>query len=113
MAYCQKYYVVLLVAVMIGFGKGLRTVFMALVIPTHVPLHKLPGASGIQLITAGMVYLSLGPVVGKECLNSMSIELSNAFVLKRLLSEGSFAEEKDLQEDLNDISIHLTVMNRQ
>ncbi|KAH9641901.1 hypothetical protein HF086_011651 [Spodoptera exigua] len=64
LAYCQKYYVVLLVAVMIGFGKGLRTVFMALVIPTHVPLHKLPGATGIQLITAGMVYLTLGPVVG-------------------------------------------------
>ncbi|GBP96433.1 hypothetical protein EVAR_99094_1 [Eumeta japonica] len=37
------------VAVMIGFGKGFRTVFMALVIPTHVPLHKLPGATGIQL----------------------------------------------------------------
>ncbi|CAG4941267.1 unnamed protein product [Colias eurytheme] len=64
LAYCQDYTVVLLVAVMIGFGKGLRTVFMALVIPTHVPLHKLPGATGIQLLTAGMVYLSLGPVVG-------------------------------------------------
>ncbi|KAL0839737.1 hypothetical protein ABMA28_016380 [Loxostege sticticalis] len=60
----QSYQVVLLVAVMIGFGKGLRTVFMALVIPTHVPLHKLPGASGIQLLTAGIVYLTLGPFVG-------------------------------------------------
>ncbi|XP_013185925.2 uncharacterized protein LOC106131374 isoform X2 [Amyelois transitella] len=64
LAYCQNYSVVLLVAAMIGFGKGLRTVFMALVIPTHVPLHKLPGATGIQLITAGVVYLTLGPVVG-------------------------------------------------
>ncbi|KAJ2950636.1 hypothetical protein O0L34_g8891 [Tuta absoluta] len=64
LAYCQNYTVVLLVAVIIGFGKGLRTVFMALVIPTHVPLHKLPGASGIQLVTAGIVYVSLGPVVG-------------------------------------------------
>lgn len=62
----QSYKVVLLVAVMIGFGKGLRTVFMALVIPTHVPLHKLPGASGIQLVTAGMVYLTLGPFVGEN-----------------------------------------------
>lgn len=57
----------MLVAVIIGFGKGLRTVFMALVIPTHVPLHKLPGATGIQLLTAGIVYLSLGPLVGKSC----------------------------------------------
>lgn len=65
LAYCQHHSVVLLVAVMIGFGKALRTVFMALVIPTHVPLHKLPGATGIQLLTAGIVYLSLGPVVGK------------------------------------------------
>ncbi|XP_047517559.1 uncharacterized protein LOC125057737 isoform X2 [Pieris napi] len=64
LAYCQEYKVVLLVAVIIGFGKGLRTVFMALVIPTHVPLHKLPGATGIQLLTAGIVYLTLGPVVG-------------------------------------------------
>ncbi|XP_038213263.1 uncharacterized protein LOC119833348 [Zerene cesonia] len=64
LAYCQDYTIVLLVAVMIGFGKGLRTVFMALVIPTHVPLQKLPGATGIQLLTAGIVYLSLGPVVG-------------------------------------------------
>lgn len=55
----------IMVAVIIGFGKGLRTVFMALVIPTHVPLHKLPGATGIQLITAGIVYLVLGPVVGE------------------------------------------------
>jgi hypothetical protein len=57
--------VTLIVAVMIGFGKGFRTVFMALVIPTHVPLHKLPGATGIQLLTAGIVYLVMGPVVGK------------------------------------------------
>ncbi|XP_052738138.1 uncharacterized protein LOC112045998 [Bicyclus anynana] len=64
LAYWQDYSVVLMVAVIIGFGKGLRTVFMALVIPTHVPLHKLPGASGIQLLTAGILYLALGPVVG-------------------------------------------------
>ncbi|XP_048481125.1 uncharacterized protein LOC125489375 [Plutella xylostella] len=64
LAYSQATYVIFLVAVMIGFGKGLRTVFMALVIPTHVPLHKLPGATGLQLVTAGVVYLTLGPVVG-------------------------------------------------
>ncbi|CAH2237234.1 jg11204 [Pararge aegeria aegeria] len=64
LAYWQDYSVVLMVAVIIGFGKGLRTVFMALVIPTHVPLHKLPGASGIQLLTAGILYLALGPIVG-------------------------------------------------
>lgn len=61
-------------AVIIGLGKGLRTVFMALVIPTYVPLEKLPGATGIQLVTAGIVYLSLGPVVG-EHFSSLSNKL--------------------------------------
>ncbi|XP_013185533.2 uncharacterized protein LOC106131089 isoform X1 [Amyelois transitella] len=64
LAYSQNYSLVLFVAVIIGFGKGLRTVFVALVIPTHVPLHKLPGASGLQLITSGIVCVALGPLVG-------------------------------------------------
>ncbi|KAJ8725144.1 hypothetical protein PYW07_016102 [Mythimna separata] len=91
LAYCQKYYVVLLVAVMIGFGKGLRTVFMALVIPTHVPLHKLPGATGIQLITAGMVYLSLGPVVGwikDNASTAVTLHCLNIFTWLTALSWG-------------------------
>ncbi|KAF9805055.1 hypothetical protein SFRURICE_010238 [Spodoptera frugiperda] len=91
LAYCQKYYVVLLVAVMIGFGKGLRTVFMALVIPTHVPLHKLPGATGIQLITAGMVYLTLGPVVGwikDNASTAVTLHCLNIFTWLTALSWG-------------------------
>lgn len=48
----------------IGLGKGLRTVFMALVIPSYVPLHRLPAASGLQLISAGIFYFFMGPVVG-------------------------------------------------
>ncbi|XP_031763333.2 uncharacterized protein LOC128199969 isoform X2 [Galleria mellonella] len=64
LAHFESYNAILLVAVIVGFGKGMRTVFMALVLPTHVPLHKLPGATGLQLLTAGIVYLTLGPVVG-------------------------------------------------
>lgn len=48
----------------IGMNKGLRTIFIALVIPSHVPLHKLPGATGIQLLFAGIFYLSVGPIIG-------------------------------------------------
>ncbi|CAK1578565.1 unnamed protein product [Parnassius mnemosyne] len=91
LAYCQNYTVVLLVAVMIGFGKGLRTVFMALVIPTHVPLHKLPGATGIQLLTAGIVYLSLGPVVGwikDNTTTSVTLHCLNIFTWLTALSWG-------------------------
>lgn len=48
----------------IGLGKGLRTVFMALVIPSYVPLDRLPAASGLQLVFAGLFYFVMGPVVG-------------------------------------------------
>ncbi|XP_075972254.1 uncharacterized protein LOC142974040 isoform X2 [Anticarsia gemmatalis] len=91
LAYCQTSYVVLLVAVIIGFGKGLRTVFMALVIPTHVPLHKLPGATGIQLITAGFVYLSLGPIVGwikDNASTAVTLHCLNIFTWMTALSWG-------------------------
>lgn len=37
---------------------------MALVIPSYVPLHRLPAASGLQLISAGIFYFFMGPVVG-------------------------------------------------
>lgn len=52
------------VAVLIGAGKALKTIFMALAIPSHVPLSKLPAATGIQLLTCGIVSLTLGPIVG-------------------------------------------------
>ncbi|KAJ0179465.1 hypothetical protein K1T71_005177 [Dendrolimus kikuchii] len=91
LAYCQTHAVVLLVAVIIGFGKALRTVFMALVIPTHVPLHKLPGATGIQLLTAGIVYLSLGPVVGwikDNASTAVTLHCLNIFTWLTALSWG-------------------------
>lgn len=37
---------------------------MALVIPSYVPLHRLPAASGLQLLFAGFFYLIAGPLVG-------------------------------------------------
>ncbi|XP_063374718.1 uncharacterized protein LOC134662428 [Cydia amplana] len=91
LAYYQTYSVVLLVAVMIGFGKGLRTVFMALVIPTHVPLHKLPGATGIQLLTAGIAYLVLGPIVGwikDNASTAVTLHCLNIFTWLTALSWG-------------------------
>ncbi|KAJ3657856.1 hypothetical protein Zmor_009633 [Zophobas morio] len=64
LVHTQTYVFGLVVAVIIGAGKGLRTIFMALVIPTHVPLERLPAASGLQLATSGLLFLVLGPVVG-------------------------------------------------
>ncbi|GBP82410.1 hypothetical protein EVAR_99101_1 [Eumeta japonica] len=109
LATCQSYYVVLLVAVMIGFGKGFRTVFMALVIPTHVPLHKLPGATGIQLLTAGIVYFSFGPVVGwikDNASTAVTLHCLNIFTWLTALSWGimkyiASRKQKDKEEVLN------------
>ncbi|XP_055526240.1 uncharacterized protein LOC129718974 [Wyeomyia smithii] len=64
LAHFHSYPVVLAVACWIGFNKGLRTVFMALAIPSHVPLDRLPGATGIQLLFSGLFSLIVGPVVG-------------------------------------------------
>lgn len=61
----QTYIWGLVVAVIIGAGKGLRTIFIALVIPSYVPLERLPAASGLQLATSGILFIVLGPVVGK------------------------------------------------
>lgn len=64
-AHFHSYPAVLAASVWIGLNKGLRTVFMALVIPSHVPLHRLPGATGLQLLFAGMFYFTVGPVIGR------------------------------------------------
>ncbi|KAI5641176.1 major facilitator superfamily domain-containing protein [Phthorimaea operculella] len=91
LAYCQAYEVVILVAVLIGFGKALRTVFMALVLPTHVPLHKLAGASGILQLCSGVVYLALGPVVGyikDNATTAVVLHSLNIFIWLTTLSWG-------------------------
>ncbi|KAL0121787.1 hypothetical protein PUN28_006923 [Cardiocondyla obscurior] len=57
---------VTIVAVAIGLGaaKGIRSVYMVLVVPSYVPLQKLPNASGIQMLTNGMILMSAGPMLG-------------------------------------------------
>ncbi|XP_050306994.1 uncharacterized protein LOC126743812 isoform X2 [Anthonomus grandis grandis] len=64
LVHTQTYIWGLIVAVLIGTGKGLRTIFIALVIPSYVPLERLPAASGLQLATSGLLFVALGPVIG-------------------------------------------------
>ncbi|XP_076765840.1 uncharacterized protein LOC143432822 [Xylocopa sonorina] len=52
------------VAVGLGAAKGIRSVYMSLVIPTYVPINKLANASGIQMIVNGLILLSAGPLLG-------------------------------------------------
>ncbi|XP_046599068.1 uncharacterized protein LOC107222432 [Neodiprion lecontei] len=64
LAHMHSYWMMMFLSVWIGVGKGFKTIFMALVIPTHVTLDRLPGATGLQLIFSGIMFLVLGPVVG-------------------------------------------------
>uniref|UniRef100_A0A1B0CVT5 Major facilitator superfamily (MFS) profile domain-containing protein n=2 Tax=Lutzomyia longipalpis TaxID=7200 RepID=A0A1B0CVT5_LUTLO len=64
LAHFQSFWIVVAVFLCIGLGKGLRTVFMALVIPSYVPLDRLPAATGLQLLFAGIFYFAIGPLVG-------------------------------------------------
>lgn len=65
LAHFHTYEYALLIALWIGFNKGLRTVFMALCIPSHVPLDRLPSATGLHLLFSGTFYIIIGPVIGE------------------------------------------------
>ncbi|XP_030745819.1 uncharacterized protein LOC115874715 [Sitophilus oryzae] len=77
LVHTQTYPWGLFVAVIIGAGKGLRTIFIALVIPSYVPLERLPAASGLQLATSGLLFIVMGPVVGwiRDAVNNYVITL--------------------------------------
>lgn len=48
----------------LGVSKGVRSVYMTLVVPNYIPLERLPAASGIQMVTNGILLLSMGSLVG-------------------------------------------------
>ncbi|XP_025831369.1 monocarboxylate transporter 5-like isoform X2 [Agrilus planipennis] len=60
----RGYPLLLVSAVGLGVAKGLRTIYMNLVIPAYVPLERLPGASGIQMVTNGVFFILGGPFLG-------------------------------------------------
>lgn len=55
----------LAVAAAMGAAKGVRTVYMILVIPDNVPIERLPSAGGIRMVANACVLLVLGPFVGE------------------------------------------------
>ncbi|XP_075154468.1 uncharacterized protein LOC142228057 [Haematobia irritans] len=63
-AITDSYLIVVLAFALIGFGKGFRTIFSPLIIPSYVPLKRLPAASGLQLIFHTITYFLLGPLLG-------------------------------------------------
>ncbi|XP_043949530.1 monocarboxylate transporter 1 isoform X1 [Drosophila biarmipes] len=63
-AFTSSYEVIIGVFLLIGFGKGFRTIFSPLIIPSYVPLNRLPAASGLQLIFNTMFSFAMGPILG-------------------------------------------------
>lgn len=54
----------LAICCLLGAAKGVRTVYMQLVIPAHVPIERLAAASGLQMVVNGAVIMVLGPLMG-------------------------------------------------
>lgn len=89
LAHFSSYKLAIAVFCFIGAGKGLRTVFMALVIPSHVPLERLPGATGLHLLFSGLFYMSAGPIVGviKDTFNyPVTLHYLNIFTYLTVIS---------------------------
>ncbi|XP_034652721.1 monocarboxylate transporter 1-like isoform X1 [Drosophila subobscura] len=63
-AFTDSYEVMIGVFLLIGFGKGFRTIFSPLIIPSYVPLNRLPAASGLQLIFNTIFSFAMGPILG-------------------------------------------------
>ncbi|CAH2092176.1 unnamed protein product [Euphydryas editha] len=55
----------LFVALLMGVTKGIRTVYMNIIIPNYVPLDRLPFASGIQMLCNGIVIMTIGSLLGR------------------------------------------------
>ncbi|XP_063917099.1 monocarboxylate transporter 2-like [Zophobas morio] len=60
----KNYYVLLVIAFAWGIAKGVRKVYMWLVIPDHVSADKLASAGGIETLANGICILVGGPIMG-------------------------------------------------
>ncbi|XP_063379810.1 monocarboxylate transporter 9-like [Cydia fagiglandana] len=65
MLFTTSFIGMIFVALAMGITKGVRTVYMNVVIPNYVPLERLPFASGIQMFFNGIIIITLGTVLGK------------------------------------------------
>lgn len=57
------------VSLAIGVTKGVRTVYMNIVIPSYVPIERLPFASGIQMFFNGIIIITIGSFLGELVCN--------------------------------------------
>lgn len=55
----------LIIAGVMGIAKGIRSVYITLVIPSYIPIDRLAAASGFQMFVNGVMMISMGPVLGE------------------------------------------------
>lgn len=73
--FASSYHQILIVAMGLGLAKGVRSVYMSLVVPSYIPLDRLAAASGIQMVANGVIILSMGSFVGKHALFALKHSL--------------------------------------
>ncbi|CAG2065566.1 unnamed protein product [Timema podura] len=54
----------MVVGVGLGMAKGVRVVYMGLVIPSYVKIERLASAAGLQMVLNGIFLLMFGPIIG-------------------------------------------------
>lgn len=64
MLFATNYLEMMTAAIVLGIAKGVRNVYMSIVIPSYVPIERLASASGIQMFANGLVMMLLGPLLG-------------------------------------------------
>lgn len=64
MLFTTGYLDMIIVAIGLGIAKGVRTVYMSIVVPSYIPIDRLASASGIQMFTNGLFMIILGPILG-------------------------------------------------
>jgi len=64
LVFSRSFKAVLVVAMALGVSKGVRTVYMTIVIPSYVPIERLPAAAGIQMVVNGILLMAFGPLIG-------------------------------------------------
>ncbi|KAL4714454.1 hypothetical protein ACJJTC_017749 [Scirpophaga incertulas] len=89
MLFTTSYVGMLFVALAMGITKGVRTVYMNIVIPSYVPIERLAFASGIQMFVNGITIIGLGSILGRirEASGSYQVPIIvlNAFTLLTVL----------------------------
>lgn len=64
--------IVLINTGLIGLSKGTKAVFQSLIIPKYIEFDKLAAATGLSMVTNGVLSLIVGPLIGWFLCNNIS-----------------------------------------